>query len=288
MLASKSFIFAAILCFPLCGFAQTESSKPTVDKSGFTLFNPTPSDQLREFYTDRPDVTESPYTVDAGHYQIEFSFVEYTHDRSDGVESNGFSVLPTNFKVGLLNNLDLQLILNPYQNILTHSDTVHARNDGFGDAEIRAKWNWWGNDGGATAGGVMPFIKLPTGVDGLSSHHVEGGVIFPLTVRELPGGFEIGTMAEFDFDRNAADDGYGLDFVHTITLDHTLGSEKLDGYVEFAGFAPIDTGATYLAFFDTGVTYLVKPNVQLDCGINIGLSERAPDFTVFAGMSIRI
>ena len=39
---------------------------------------------MREFNTDRPDVTESPFTVDAGHWQLELSFVEYTHNTGQG------------------------------------------------------------------------------------------------------------------------------------------------------------------------------------------------------------
>ncbi|MDX2057383.1 MAG: hypothetical protein SFV24_06245, partial [Gemmatimonadales bacterium] len=35
-------------------------------KPRFTLFNPTPWAQARELSTDRPDMTESPYTVPAG------------------------------------------------------------------------------------------------------------------------------------------------------------------------------------------------------------------------------
>ncbi|MEO8821382.1 MAG: hypothetical protein ABI267_05890 [Ginsengibacter sp.] len=40
-------------------------------KSGYTIFNPTPKKLMRDFETDRPDVTESAYTVDAGHFQLE-------------------------------------------------------------------------------------------------------------------------------------------------------------------------------------------------------------------------
>jgi len=46
-----------------------ESLKP--GKSRYTLFNPTPRELVREMNTDRPDKTESPYTPDAGHFQIE-------------------------------------------------------------------------------------------------------------------------------------------------------------------------------------------------------------------------
>ncbi len=264
---------------------ELNPSASHADKSSYTLFNPTPRSQMREFNTDRPDVTESPFTVDAGHFQAEFSFVEYTYDHDQGVRFDGFSVLPMNLKVGLLNNLDLQLILNPYENILIHGNGVSNHAAGFGDTEIRTKLNLWGNDGGVTAGGVMPFIQLPTGTGGLSDHHVEGGLILPLNA-QLPEGFEMGTMAEFDINRNDENDGYGVDFVHTITFDHEL-FEKVEGYVEYVGISPMGTSHNYLAYFDTGVTYAITKEIQLDGGINIGLSGDTDAFTVFSGLSLR-
>ncbi|MEE9212565.1 MAG: hypothetical protein V3U29_07920, partial [Phycisphaeraceae bacterium] len=36
------------------------------DKNGYHLFNPTPRHLMRDLSADRPDVTESPITVDAG------------------------------------------------------------------------------------------------------------------------------------------------------------------------------------------------------------------------------
>jgi hypothetical protein len=257
------------------------------DKSRFTLLNPTPRSLMRNFNTDRPDKTESPFTVDAGHFQVEFSFVEYTYNHAYGERTGGFSVLPANLKVGLLNNLDLQLVLNPYQNVRTHGRPLSQRDSGFGDAELRTKLNLWGNDGGKTAFGVMPFVRFPTGSDGLSNHHVEGGLVLPLAVRELPDGFDLGAMAEFDLDRNDRNDGYGVDFVHSVTMGHELFTEKLNAYVEYVGIAPMRTDRTYLASFDTGATHALSKNVQLDAGIAVGLSRRADEFTVFAGLSFR-
>ena len=40
------------------------------DKNQYWLFNPTPDRLLREMTTDRPDITESPFTVDAGHVSV--------------------------------------------------------------------------------------------------------------------------------------------------------------------------------------------------------------------------
>src|SRR5688572_485991 len=83
-------------------------------KDQYTLFNPTPPDRMRELSTDRPDKTESPYTVDAGHVQIEMDVVSYVYDHSGGPNVEGWSFLISNFKLGLLNNLDFQVIAETY------------------------------------------------------------------------------------------------------------------------------------------------------------------------------
>ncbi|HUO08871.1 MAG TPA: transporter [Phycisphaerae bacterium] len=265
--------------------APAASESAPADKWGYTLFNPTPRSLMRDFNADRPDVTESPYTVDAGHYQLEFSFVEYTHDDDHGVKTDGLSVLPANLRIGVLNNLEIDLMANPYENVLTHGNGISSRASGYGDMAVRAKVNFWGNDGGATAGGVIPFLTIPTGQDGLSDHHVEGGVIFPLAV-ELPAGFDLGTQVEFDFDRNKKDDGYGMELVQTVTVGHDI-VKNLSAYVEYVGVSPIDTGQTYLAYCDTGLMYLIGENMEVDVGVNVGVSDHAPDYLVFSGMSFR-
>ena len=41
-----------------------------MDKTPFSLLKETPDDLLRGMNTDRPDVTESPFTLDAGHLPV--------------------------------------------------------------------------------------------------------------------------------------------------------------------------------------------------------------------------
>src|SRR4051812_12503663 len=80
------------------------------DKSGYSLFRPVPDSLMRDMETDRPDKTESAYTVDAGHFQVEMDLLAYTYDRSSHETLKALSVAATNLKVGLLNNVDLQII----------------------------------------------------------------------------------------------------------------------------------------------------------------------------------
>ncbi len=47
----------------------------TVTVNAFHLFDPIPSSQMRSLSTDRPDKTESPYSVAAGHVQVETDLI---------------------------------------------------------------------------------------------------------------------------------------------------------------------------------------------------------------------
>ncbi len=69
---------------------------------------------MRELSPDRPDKTESPYTLDAGHFMLEMDFANYTHDQSDGTTTKAWNVAPFNIKAGLFNHVDLQFVFDDY------------------------------------------------------------------------------------------------------------------------------------------------------------------------------
>jgi hypothetical protein len=56
---------------------------------------------LRELTTDRPDTTESPFTVDAAHLQLEMDVASYTRNRLDGVRTTEWALAPFNLRYGL-------------------------------------------------------------------------------------------------------------------------------------------------------------------------------------------
>jgi hypothetical protein len=274
--------------------ASEDAKHPDVtrpDMSIYNLFHPTPRELMREMSTDRPDQTESAYTVDAGHFQVELDFVNATfdRDRSGGgdVRTADFSVMPLNLKVGVLNNADLQFVLDTY----VHSrveDRVAGTVDkasGFGDFLTRLKINLWGNDGGKTALVIMPFVKWPLAKSSLRNGKTEGGVIFPLAVG-LPGGWGMGAMTEFDFVSHGAG-GYDTEFVNSITFGRDI-TEKLGGYAEFFSAVNSAGNANWQGQADLGFTYGLNKNTRFDFGCNFGVTKSAPDFNPFIGMSFRL
>lgn len=261
------------------------------DKTQYTLFNPTPRQLMREMSTDRPDKTESPYTVDAGHVQVEADILSYAYDRHNTDFSNtrveSVSIAPVNLKAGLCNSVDLQLVIESYTSIRAHDVSTGAvqKNRGFGDIIPRLKWNIWGNDGGTTALALMPFVKIPTNQDHLGNNSVEGGVIVPFGV-QLPYDGSMGLMTEVDFIRDSVGSGYHAEFINTITFGHDIIGD-LAGYVEFFSLVSAESGSDWIGTVDIGLTYALSDDIQLDGGVNIGVTRSADDINPFLGISWR-
>lgn len=236
---------------------------------------------LRELTTDRPDKTESPITVDAGHAQVELDLATYTRDREQGVLTETLNVTPINLKYGVSGDTDVQLIVGGYLRQSAGGRTI----DGIGDVTLRLKHNLWGNDGGDTAFGLIPFVILPTARNGLGSGHVEGGVIAPFSVK-LAETFDLGVMTEVDVVRRDDDAGYTASFVNSVTLGHDL-TDTLGMYVELFTEKAARGGAGWNVTGDVGITLALGDSAQLDTGVNVGLSEAADDLNVFVGYSRR-
>jgi Putative MetA-pathway of phenol degradation len=279
-----SLCFAAALIATPAAAQEANSAPP--DKGAFNLFNPVPENLMRELSPDRPDKTESPYTVDAGHYQLEADFANLTYDDTDGTRTKAWQVGDFNIKAGLFNQADLQLVYDNYLNVQTKdSSGKTVAQSGFGDFAARLKINLWGDDGSKTAFALLPFVKFPTSTDNLGNDAVEGGVIFPLAVK-LPDDFDLGLETAVSCRRDDNNSNYHADFVNSITIDHSLVG-KLSGYLEFFSDISTEQHSSWVGTIDAGLEFLVTENIQLDCGCNFGVTRAAEDFNPFAGLTVR-
>ena len=269
----------------LAAAAGMASGAPASD-----LFHPVPNDRLREMSTDRPDQTESPYTLDAGHLQLEMDVVTGSFDRGQSgegeVRTAAWGIAPLNFKLGLLHRVDVQFVLGTFVHSRIEDRTggmvEHAA--GFGDLLTRVKVNFWGDDGGRTAFGIMPFLKWPLPHTGLRNGRTEGGLIFPFALN-LGRGWDLGAMTEIDLTARDAG-GYGAGFINSVTVGRGV-TRKLGVYAEFFALAGAPAGRGWQGQADAGLTYAASKNVQLDAGCNFGVTRSAPDFRPFVGLSVR-
>ena len=259
---------------------------PEPDKSGYNLFHPVPDDLLRDLDTDRPDKTNSPHTVDAGHFQLETGLVTFTRNTDSGVRTEAWTFADTDFRIGLIDWAELQLEIPFYQSSRDTDRASHEteRDSGIGDLTVVLKTNFWGNDPGDTAGGMELFVTTPTASHGLGSGKVEGGATFLLAL-ELPGDFDLGLNNGVGIAANDGS-GYHADIVNSISVSHQIAG-PLSGYVEFFSSVPTQHSGDWEGTVDVGSLLTIGKNFQLDAGLNIGVTHGADDLQPFLGASYR-
>jgi hypothetical protein len=281
---------ALILCL-IAAAAASPALAQTSDRPRYSLTNPTPREALRELSTDRPDKTESPYTVDAGHLQVELDLATYSRDRNRSEGGNllteNLGILPINLKLGLSDSTDIQLLVDPHvrRTVTDRATGFRERVSGFGDITLRLKHNLWGNNGGRTALALMPFVTLPTSSNGLGTDRAEFGLIVPLAigVSERIG---IGLMTEIDLVGAPDGGGYAVTLINSATISYSL-TERLGAYTELFTERGTEQGARWIVTGDVGLTYALTENLQLDGGVNIGITQAADDLELFMGVSRR-
>lgn len=239
---------------------------------------------VREMSTDRPDTTESGYTVPAGLFQVEMSFFDYSRDSDaiQGTSSDTWLYGQVNFKAGLSRSTDLQVIVNSHAVAGESERGDETSTTGFGDVTVRLKKNLFGNDSGPAALALMPYLTIPTHTK-VSDEAWAGGLIMPLSVT-LSDRLSLGLMAEADVVHDTETNGYDIEWLHSATLGIAL-TEQLGMYVELVGIAGQD--AAYIGIFDAGLTFAVTDSLIFDTGVRIGMNRPAPDFGVFSGFSFR-
>jgi hypothetical protein len=235
----------------------------------------------RELTTDRPDATESPFTVEPGHVQLEMDFANYTRTKVAGTRFTETEWAPFNLRFGVASDLEVGFFMVPFRRE-TESPPVGpgSRLKGFGDVTLRTKLNLLGNDGGRTALGAIADLKLPTGSGGLGNGKFEGALTIPVAF-ELSGGWGGGAMTSFGMVYDGT--SYQLAWGNTLTFSREL-MPDVGGFLELTTETGVGSAVT---IFNCGVTRAFGRDLQFDAGINVGVSRSAPDFGVFAGLARR-
>jgi DtxR family Mn-dependent transcriptional regulator len=291
--ASKLLVHVARVIAILLTGAGIALAQPSSDsdvartKRQFTLFHPTTRELMRELSADRPDRTDTPITVDTGHVQVEMDFANLTVDSvaagNGRIRSTAGEVIPVNVKLGVFNNVDVQLVSTMYrrERIRVAGEAVSDREDWFEGITPRVKVNLVGNDGGPFALALIPFISVPLGSEDQSK---EFGVAIPYSF-DVPG-WEVGLQTAI----RAANDEIGADrhaeFDNSLSVGRTIAG-KLSLYGEVFTSISREPGAAWIGTTNTWLTYDVSGNLRIDGGVYIGITESADDWHPWLGMTWR-
>jgi len=250
----------------------------------YSIFNPVPRAQMREMETDRPDVTESPYTVDAGHFQYETDIIRLINEKSDLKKTNTLLINQANLKIGITGSTAIQIGFQTYgwQKEKDITDGSAVTSNGIGDVTLRIKQNIIGNDKGDFALAILPYVKFPTSKYDEESRF-EGGLIVPMSYK-LPGEWKLGMQVEIDRLKDLDQPAMHTEFLQTLTVSHEL-FKGVDGIAET--YYTYDFKSHQLSnYINAAVQIEVARDFKLDAGINYGIQDTAAKH-YFIGASYR-
>lgn len=244
------------------------------------------TDDIPELVTDRPDQTESSDVVPPKYVQIE-SGITYSRIKDFDVTE----VFGTLVRIGLVNKLELRVGVEGW----IIDDILDS--EGFGDSEIGIKYYLWDQEGWLPQSAILAGVCLPT-----AKSTFEGDRFDPhlqcscratsvrwagsYTLNDyLSAGINLAAAWECEKDE---DGDRHMNFVlpYTAALGIAV-TNRLGGFIEFFGNAPVDPTGKPANLIDGGLTFLVKDNVQLDIAGGFGMTDAAEDWFVGTGVSYR-
>lgn len=223
---------------------------------------------------DRPGISFSTSTIPRGTFALELGTPDFVHSSGAGTTGTLYS-LDTNMRIGLSDQLELQLAAPILNHQRTQFTGVSGSATGVGDSSVYLKaslpsrseaFTW------AALGGVT----LATGEDSFTAGHPQYRLASAFGLK-LNDTYTSGLYINVNYIDGQT--GYTLSPNLNVAL-----SERLSGYIE-AGYNHVPQ------FPDTtvaggGLTWMVAPTVQLDVSLDFGLTPRSPDYQGGVGVSM--
>lgn len=236
--------------------------------------------QVDKIDTDRPDQTESAFTVPAGWLQGELGLVKERTFNSPPFILNSWTLPTLLTRFGLSTRFELRIITEYERrgnNKRFYKDTI-----GFLAPYIGFKFNL------VKAKGIIPQISLIShvGLNRLGSKYTNShGSFFAPNFRftlqnSITENFAIG----YNFGAEWDDTHEPPAWLYTFAPGMNLG-EKWYAYIEAFGFFRKNEPAEHNV--DAGIAYYMNDNIKVDASAGIGISKAAPDNYVSVGFSFR-
>lgn len=249
------------------------------------------ADLTEPIETDRPDFTESTSTVPRGRFQLEGGYT-FTYDRERGRRTSAHTAPELLLRAGLLDDLELRVGWEGYtwaqergpgETRVGRPVWIEDNVQGAADPYFAVKYKVFDQSGLRPDFALIPGLTVPTGSDGFSSGDVDPEV-------KLAWGYDLDERWSLAGNVNLAvptDDGRRF-FQSAASLAAGFAlREDVGTYIEYYGFYPNAWHTDGAHVLNTGLTWQITPNLQLDWRIGAGLNEEADDLFTGIGFALR-
>ena len=220
--------------------------------------------------TDRPDQTESSSTIPVKSLQFETGILfEFTNNEKQFLTPTILN------RFGLTKNIELRL-LTQYERLKNKIN--HETIEGISDLEIGTKIQLYKKETSPTEIAFITHLVLPTASKKLSNDEI--GTINKLSIsHSISELFGIGYNLGYDF--YGTGDG---DFTYSLALSYSI-TNTFGIYIEpFGKYLNLDK---HESNFNSGITYLLNDNFQLDISYGVGLNRSMKYFAFGSSIIIK-
>lgn len=227
----------------------------------------------QELVTDRPDQTESSVTVPLRSFQIETGLLT-SFTKNSGISERQFLIPTTLIRYGLTKSIELRIVeqLENRKSVLSSDGIL-----GVSDLELGAKIQILKNEDINTEIAFLTHLILPTGSDSFTNGNLG-------SVNKLAVSHSINDFLGFGYNvgYNYFGSGRG-DLIYSMALGAAI-TKTIGAYVEKYGEIVEFNNA--FSNFDSGLTYLVQDNLQLDFSFGVGLNYSMNYFSLGCSWNI--
>lgn len=253
--------------------------------AGLALAVPTSAQDLSglpdPIVADRPDFTESTLTIPSGHYQIESGV---TFSRFGEEESQSFGEVLV--RIGAGERVEARLGIGSYTRIdpgFDGADTISGYEDPFIGFKVRLNESDPNlRPPGHPAVSLLFSTSVPVGDDELTADEWQPETKL-LLAWDLPW-FSLSSNLIY---------GYPVDgderfhqFGATLSAGFSL-TDRMGMFVEIFGFNKESVNGSSTQYIDSGVTFSVFNDLQLDARIGFGLDDPSPNWFAGVGAAVR-
>ena len=217
--------------------------------------------------TNRPSFSFSPKVVGLGQWQLETG-INYTRSNDD---SRTTSLPVAEIRVGVAEQVEV------FVSSLSWSETRSGSSEtsGLVDMAFGTKVNVSSAEA-KTQMALLFQLSVPTGGDSLSSNRWDPSLAFVWAHKSTLAIAGTVKISEFR-------SGYQLD--NGVTVPFSWGDAH-NGFVEWEANLPEGGGSTH--WLNVGYLRLIDDRMQLDINAGLGLNDRAGDYRLGVGFSVRL
>jgi len=229
--------------------------------------------------TDRPTFLAAPFTVAPGRFQFEMG---YTFTKSGDEEQHDFGEFTA--RIGILPWLEGRLGLNSFVLLQTPDDEL----SGLQDLTVGAKAIIFRRPEGSSAAvpqvALMAGADLPTGASDVGANEVQPGAKVLLDLH-LTDRFVVGSNVGWAY--VASDGEWFNQGIGSLGAGYSI-SDPVSAFVEWYGLFPENRAGGSNHYLNGGLAWGIRPNLQLDWRIGLGLQDPDPNWFTGAGLSFRL